>query len=374
MNVRARKSTSTSKSLLFLCGVLCIAAAGISAHFFDLQRQEKKRRITAESRLKDLSSQLQLVRAKNRDLAEQLREAQKIADELVREREQSNVAVPNAPPRTEVATVRETPEEVRGPDRVASTNFTEAADAVSLSKLALALGSVRDAAGSSWRTFRGSLTQAASTETPPPEPVATRESGLLKTLAGFRTPSLAEAAAKALQSGQELFGGMRTQLAARQPTTESPAPAENPVPAEEEENTKEEPPASPTGTTKLTATNEELQSELERVRQEKRELEKEIAERTGSIAGSVNVGNVRIATGRRFSGKILVVNPKYNFIVIDVGRNQGLEKGVVFIVHRGNTFIGKAEVTKLYETMAAADLVMDWMQDDVRVGDGVKKF
>lgn len=125
---------------------------------------------------------------------------------------------------------------------------------------------------------------------------------------------------------------------------------------------------------KLTATSEELQKELEEVRREKRELEKEIAERTGSLPGSVDVGQVKITTGRRFSGKVLVVNPKHNFVVIDIGREKGLEKGVVLIVHRGNKFVGKAQVIKAYEKMAAADLVADWMQDEVQVNDGVKKF
>jgi cell shape-determining protein MreC len=126
--------------------------------------------------------------------------------------------------------------------------------------------------------------------------------------------------------------------------------------------------------TKLTATNEELREELEEVRQEKRELERQIAERTGKIPGSVDVGKVEVTTGRRFNGRVLVVNQKHNFVVIDVGKIHGLEKGVVLIVHRGNRFIGKAQVVKVYEKMAAADLVADWMQEDVQVSDGVKKF
>ncbi len=100
----------------------------------------------------------------------------------------------------------------------------------------------------------------------------------------------------------------------------------------------------------------------------------QIAERTGKIPDSVGVGKVRITTGRRFSGKVLVVNQKHKFVVIDIGKNQGLEKAEVLIVHRGNKFIGKVQVIKVYDKMAAADLLMDWMQDQVQVSDGIKKF
>jgi len=118
----------------------------------------------------------------------------------------------------------------------------------------------------------------------------------------------------------------------------------------------------------------DIEKELNKVRQDKLKLEMELQKRTGSIPGAVDVGEVKVKTGRRFSGKILVVNDEYEFVVIDLGRDQGMESGVVLILHRGKKFLGKVVVEKVYDRMSAATLVPEWMQGDPQVGDGVKKF
>jgi hypothetical protein len=118
----------------------------------------------------------------------------------------------------------------------------------------------------------------------------------------------------------------------------------------------------------------DLERELEEVRAEKRELEMKTAALAGEKAGGVPLGKVTVSTGLKLKGKVLVVNERYSFVVIDLGARDGVEKGMVLIVHRGRTFVGKCQVEKVYNRMAAADLVLDWMKDEVQVGDGVRKF
>jgi cell shape-determining protein MreC len=126
--------------------------------------------------------------------------------------------------------------------------------------------------------------------------------------------------------------------------------------------------------TEVTADKKEIEEELEKVRNEKAKLEIELQKRTGTIPGAVDVGEVRVQTGKRFAGKVLVVNRRYDFVVIDLGKDHGMETGVVLILHRGRQFLGKVQVEKVYERMSAATLMADWMQDNPEVGDGVKKF
>lgn len=53
------------------------------------------------------------------------------------------------------------------------------------------------------------------------------------------------------------------------------------------------------------------------------------------------------------SGEILDVNEEYRFILVNLGRADGLDLGDVLSVYRGGEFIGKAEVQRLEEKAAA---------------------
>jgi chaperonin cofactor prefoldin len=386
MEARFRKATSGRRWVVFVSVAVCIAAVGVSSYFYELRRAEREKRVFAENRLSDLRSEIRLLEDKNRELAEQLREARRVAEELAGEREALLMAraeafsqveagpSPPVPELAEPAAPEDTEPAVPGEAEPAAPEETEPAapeelerlrDVVSrlrLERIAVAAEGVGTSAGEAWRTLREALAssakvaRAAGGANPPEEAGPT----LADVMKAFPSAQFVRVAAMAQDSVRKTFGPLGGVFSSVGKATTASAPP--PV---------VEPPASPT---KLTATNEELQKELAEVRQEKRELEREIAERTGKIPGSVDVGKVRITTGRRFAGKVLVVKQKYNFVVIDIGRNQGMEKGEVLIVHRGSRFIGKVEVIKVYEKMAAADLVMNWMQDDVQVNDGVKKF
>lgn len=121
-------------------------------------------------------------------------------------------------------------------------------------------------------------------------------------------------------------------------------------------------------------TRQQHEKELNQLREQKLKLEQKLQEQTGEIPGAVKIENIKILTGKKFSGKIVAVNRKYNFIVVNIGKKDGLEEGTILIVHRGKNFVGKARVARVYDAMSAADLLKDWMQDNVEVGDGIKKF
>lgn len=346
--------------VVFLCGAICIAAIGISSRFYQLQRNEKQKRLAAEERLRGLNQQVRLLEEQAQELAEELREAKKVADDLARERDALAKMSPNIPRETTPAPGPSVAADVGPPEPVRSSRLTKAWNSFSADRLVTSMGQARDAAAETWTQFQNALVASASSgpspEQTPSGETPTRLVGAVKKLPLTR---LAAAASEVRRAARDVFFIARDQFA-KNLQTAGRREAEEISPAPE--------------TTKLTATSEELREELEAVRQEKRELERQIAERTGTISGSVDVGEVQVATGRRFSGRVLVVNPKHNFVVIDVGKIHGLETGVVLIVHRGNRFIGKAQVIKVYEKMAAADLLADWMQEDVQVSDGVKKF
>jgi len=57
------------------------------------------------------------------------------------------------------------------------------------------------------------------------------------------------------------------------------------------------------------------------------------------------------------TGKILNVNTKYAFVVIDLGQQMGVRNGMVFDVFRRNTLLGRVEVIQLREKIAACNIV-----------------
>jgi len=56
-------------------------------------------------------------------------------------------------------------------------------------------------------------------------------------------------------------------------------------------------------------------------------------------------------------GRILVVNKEYSFVVTDLGKDDGVEKGIIFEIRDGADFMGKAKVDKVYDTMSSATLM-----------------
>ena len=122
---------------------------------------------------------------------------------------------------------------------------------------------------------------------------------------------------------------------------------------------------------KVSSSEEDIAMELQKIRSEKQRLQLVLQERAGTDSGSAEAGT-SVSTG--FSGRVLVVNEKYDFVVVDIGEDHGMETGSVLILHRGTKFLGKVTVEKVYARMSAATLLLDWLQDEPKVGDGARMF
>lgn len=57
------------------------------------------------------------------------------------------------------------------------------------------------------------------------------------------------------------------------------------------------------------------------------------------------------------AGRILLINRKFNFVVMNMGSKQGLKVGDAFMVHEGNESVAKVEIEKLYDDFAAAKIL-----------------
>ncbi len=83
-----------------------------------------------------------------------------------------------------------------------------------------------------------------------------------------------------------------------------------------------------------------------------------VLESSADGAGRVNELSPveRITRVRGLKGRIITVNREHNFVVIDLGREDGIDKGTRLDVYRGNLTIGSIEVIQVRDRIAACDI------------------
>lgn len=71
------------------------------------------------------------------------------------------------------------------------------------------------------------------------------------------------------------------------------------------------------------------------------------------------------------TGKVTVVNPTWNFVVLDIGSDSGVVPNAELMVHREDRLIGKVKISSVQKKMSVAEILQDWALDPVREGDNV---
>lgn len=77
----------------------------------------------------------------------------------------------------------------------------------------------------------------------------------------------------------------------------------------------------------------------------------------------------QVPTGLK--GKVVAVDPKYEFVVLDVGEKQGLPERAELLVNRSGKLVAKVRVLSVDENRAIANVLPDWKQADIMEGDTV---
>jgi hypothetical protein len=78
---------------------------------------------------------------------------------------------------------------------------------------------------------------------------------------------------------------------------------------------------------------------------------------------------VRLPAGTR--GNVVAVDPKWNFVVLDIGSKQNILEGGVLMVHRNSQLVGKVRISEVQPTRSIASLMPGWKLGDVEEGDQV---
>lgn len=114
------------------------------------------------------------------------------------------------------------------------------------------------------------------------------------------------------------------------------------------------------------------QSELAEKTQMVDSLTAQAREKESVLAASQQeVGRYRAGFARQgLSGRVLAVNPGWNFVVLSVGDRQGAATGAMMVVTRGGEAIGKARITSVEPSTSIADLIPGSFRKGVSVQPG----
>lgn len=70
-------------------------------------------------------------------------------------------------------------------------------------------------------------------------------------------------------------------------------------------------------------------------------------------------------------GKVLVTDPKYDFVVLDIGEVQGVKEDGQFLVNRNGKLVAKVKVRSVQPNRSIANVLPGWKLSDVMEGDQV---
>ena len=80
-------------------------------------------------------------------------------------------------------------------------------------------------------------------------------------------------------------------------------------------------------------------------------------------------GDPEMPTGLK--GKVVAVDPKYDFVVLDIGESQGVVPRGKLLVSREGKLVGAVRITRVEASRSIANIIPEMKQEEVMEGDQV---
>ena len=108
-----------------------------------------------------------------------------------------------------------------------------------------------------------------------------------------------------------------------------------------------------------------MQDQIATLEEEKAMLEAQLAK----CDAEVNAGNTNMKLGTK--GKLVYVNPDWNFGVIDIGVAEGSQAGGEMMVRRGDQMLGRIRISAVKDAISIVEILPDYQMDTIKEGDDV---
>jgi archaellum component FlaC len=70
-------------------------------------------------------------------------------------------------------------------------------------------------------------------------------------------------------------------------------------------------------------------------------------------------------------GNVVAVDPKWNFVVLDIGADKDMLEGGVLMVHRNSKLVGKVRIREVFQNRSVANVMPGWRLGEIEEGDQV---
>ena len=104
---------------------------------------------------------------------------------------------------------------------------------------------------------------------------------------------------------------------------------------------------------------------------EKQILSRRIIELTNKLMQIIGPEDYVVELPAGTKGNVVAVDPKWNFVVLDIGKDKNMLEGGVLMVHRNSQLVGKVRIREVLEHRSVASPVPGWGLGEVEEGDQV---
>jgi hypothetical protein len=101
------------------------------------------------------------------------------------------------------------------------------------------------------------------------------------------------------------------------------------------------------------------------------EEKKEIVPSTAEAEKDIDLDKIVVVPHEVPEGRVISVDTDTDFVIVNLGQDDGVELGNVMSIYRGNEYLGDIKVTRVQSEMLAADLIPPFSSRIVRKNDQV---
>ena len=123
--------------------------------------------------------------------------------------------------------------------------------------------------------------------------------------------------------------------------------------------------------TELGRSLKNAQNTIDAINQEKLVMSRTIDRLNNEINKLVGTNAYVVTSPANLKGRILVVDPKWDFVVLDVGDDQGVKEDAELLVSRNGKLVAKVIVRSLQKDRCIANVMPGWKLGQVIEGDDV---
>jgi hypothetical protein len=107
--------------------------------------------------------------------------------------------------------------------------------------------------------------------------------------------------------------------------------------------------------------------------EEKKIINRELKKTKAELEKLLDPDNYVVQLPVGLKGTVLVVDPKWEFVVLDIGEKQGVLKDGIMMVHRDSKLVGKVKIANVMGERSIANIMPGWKLpgDEIREGDKV---